>query len=233
MAEAIDLATLADVKEWLGITDSSSDALLGRLITAASQDFVNEILRPDITPDDDYTERFFRSQDFHSYCGHGAYYRCNQRQLFLKNYPVNSIALVTVNGTAIDLLSDPSTGSGYWFDPDAAPENRQSIYLLGESCGGFYTGFADYPYSFVPNVVVEYNGGYEEVPPAISQAVIELVAFKRGESQLQGANQTGGAVTIGTYSEQGGNVEMTLAALEANMPVGVQRVIDQYRRAVI
>jgi len=230
-----DLTTLAHVKEWLGITDTSQDALLSRLISSASQDFLNEINRPDLVPEAEYVEHLFRAQDFAPSNAYDSY-RWNRgyRQIFLKHYPVNSITTLTSNGDALTLESnpgDPQSGSGYWFDSTLDPENRQSIFLLADS-GVWYPG--TWPgWSYLPDIVVTYEAGYDDVPPAIEQAVIELVAFKRGESQLQSQNQSGGAVTIGTYTEHGGTVEMTLAALEANMPVSVQRVIDQYRRSVI
>jgi hypothetical protein len=227
-----DLTTLAHVKEWLGITDTSQDAMLSRLISSASQDFLNEINRPDLVPETEYTEHLFRPQDFACNPRNVYYWNRGYQQIFLKHYPVNSVTTLTSNGEALTLVSDPGdpqSGSGYWFDDTLEPENRQSVFLLAD-LGVWYPG--GWP-AFLPDIVITYEAGYDDVPPAIEQAVIELVAFKRGESQLQSATQTGGAVTIGTYSEQGGSIEMTLAALEASLPVSVQRVVDQYRRAVI
>jgi hypothetical protein len=57
-----DLCELADVKAWLGITDTVSDTLLRRLISSTSQDFLNEVRRNDFTPAQDWTEHLFKGR---------------------------------------------------------------------------------------------------------------------------------------------------------------------------
>lgn len=212
-----DLCELADVKTWLGITDTSSDAMLERLITATSEDFLNEIRRQDLTPAADYVDVILVNERLSS-CA-VPFFQPRQREVFLRHYPVNSVAKVTVDGQEIDAVDDPTTDSGYWFDDTRSPEDRQFIILLGfETCR---------------NVKVEYNGCYDEIPPSIEQAVIEWIAFKRGAGQLQQSNQSAGAVKIGDYQETGSAIEMTIAATKADIPTNVQRAIDQYWRPVI
>lgn len=227
-----DLTTLANVKAWLKITDTSLDTLLTRLITATSADFLNEIRRPDLLPEVEYTERLFRREDFPRPAQHDYdfYHRAHQA-MFLRHYPVNSITSVTVNGDAVNAATDPATDTGYWIDLTRSPEDRQKVFLLSDG-GLWYPGFNE-PWVFMPDIVIIYKGGYTTVPPAIEQAVIEWVSFRRGQSQLQQLDQSAGGERIGDYELVGQVIDNTMTAVEAEIPVNVQRVIDQYRRPVI
>jgi hypothetical protein len=101
-----DLTTLARAKEWLSITATTDDALLGRLVSSASdaiQTYLNRTLDSQA-----YTE----TRD-----GPGG------NRLMLANYPVTAVASVHVDGLPVPL----STGygvPGYMF-------NATSITLRG------------------------------------------------------------------------------------------------------
>jgi hypothetical protein len=86
-----DLTTLADVKAWLAVSQVADDALLSRLITAAST-FIKSWLNRDLLSTS-YT--IARS-------GNGGFV------LVLPNRPVTAVALVSVGGVALP----PSTGPG-------------------------------------------------------------------------------------------------------------------------
>jgi hypothetical protein len=231
-----DLCLLADVKTWLGITDDLSDPLFERLISAVSADFLNEIGRPELTPAADYTETIFRRDDLRAANDGFDLYRAARKEIYLRRYPVNSIASVTVNDNVIPEVVDPTTDSGWWFDPTRNPEDRQKVYLIGH----WYPVFA-IPWTWMPNIIVEYNGGYdpidepedEPVPTPITQAVIEWVAFRRATGQMQGLDQTSGGVKLGDYDNQTPVSVLTSKILAMPLPDSVQRVIDQYRRPVI
>ncbi|MDE2229908.1 MAG: phage gp6-like head-tail connector protein [Alphaproteobacteria bacterium] len=103
-----DLTTLANVKAWFAppLTTTGDDALLTRLITAASQ-FIQAWLGRTVA-ETAYTE---------TRNGFGG------TRLFLRNRPVVSVASLTVDGNAIA----PSSGAGqpgYLFDDS-------SVYLAG------------------------------------------------------------------------------------------------------
>lgn len=226
-----DLCLLADVKQWLGITDTNSDSLLSRLISAVSADFLNEIKRPELTPAADFTDTIFRAEDLraHEHMADGYnYYRRARQEIWLRRYPVNSITSVTVNGNVISEVTDPTTDSGWWFDATRQPEDRQKVFLIGH----WYPVFA-IPWTWMPNVVVGYNAGYATVPASIAQAVIEWVSFRRGQSQLQQLDQSAGGVKIGDYEQTSAASTLTAKILAMPLPDTVQRVIDQYRRPVI
>ena len=71
---AVDLVTLADVKEYMGITSSDDDSLLERLITAESQRI------------NTYCDRHFRNKTYVEF-----YNGTGQRRLRLRNFPVTSV----------------------------------------------------------------------------------------------------------------------------------------------
>lgn len=113
----IDLCTLADVKSYLAITDTTQDVLLQTLITAVSQFFAS------------YCGRVFQSNVYNErYNGTGG------NVLPLNQSPVTAVASVSVNGVALAAQVGQKQ-SGYTFDEFA-------LYSLGTqfSCAGFTTG---------------------------------------------------------------------------------------------
>lgn len=90
-----DLTTLANVKGYLNITNSTDDTLLSRLITAASS-FIEKIL-----------SRTFTAANYNEF------YDGNDGATFLlPYYPVNSITSVTIDTQVIPLAPD-SISNGY------------------------------------------------------------------------------------------------------------------------
>src|SRR5690242_13553606 len=92
------LTTVDNVKKWLGISGTTDDGMLSRLVTAVStaiESFLSRSLAQAT-----YTE----TRD-----GNG------RRALMLGNYPVTAVASVTVDGTAIPARTSPA-GNGYFFD---------------------------------------------------------------------------------------------------------------------
>jgi hypothetical protein len=88
-----DLTTLPRVKEWLAITASTNDALLSRLISAAS-DYIETYLSRDIA-----------RTSYQSYRdGHGG------RRLMFRNYPVVSLTAIKVGGVSIPPSVNGSPG---------------------------------------------------------------------------------------------------------------------------
>lgn len=111
MAAPGDLTTLPAAKEWLGISDESRDALIGRLITATSSQ-IQAWLGYKIAAQA-YSRRF---------SGLGSVF------LPLPDVPVTSVASVAIDGVAMPPAAGP-LGSGYAFE-------AAGIYLVG---GGRFT----------------------------------------------------------------------------------------------
>lgn len=132
-ANPIDLCTLADVKSYLNIQNTTNDALLQLLITAASQYMMT------------YCGRTFQLTTYtnEAYNGTG-----NAMQMLL-NSPVVAVSAVSVNGIARTPFNQSSYPGGYRFDEDG-------IYAgcdFGVWCDGFQNvvvsyqaGYATIPY---------------------------------------------------------------------------------------
>lgn len=93
-----DLTTLAKAKEWLNVTSATDDALLTRLVSAAS-DYIQTWLNRTIASGG-YTE----TRD-----GNGG------ATMLFANYPVTSVAAVLVDGLAVPASTGPGV-PGYVFN---------------------------------------------------------------------------------------------------------------------
>jgi uncharacterized phiE125 gp8 family phage protein len=104
-----DLTTLANVKAWLSppLTATVDDALLARLVTAASQ-FIQTWLNRTIL-----LQTYAETRN-----GPGS------TRLFLRNRPVTAVSALTIDGVAIPPSHPAPTGAGYLFDDS-------SLYLVG------------------------------------------------------------------------------------------------------
>ena len=101
-----DLCALADVKAFLGITSSATDAVLSALITNVSAAI------------ESYCNRTFASAAYtETRNGNGGW------RLFLGNGPVTAVVSVAVDGQAIPAAAD-ALASGYLFD-------EGTLYLRG------------------------------------------------------------------------------------------------------
>lgn len=145
---ANDLTTLADVKSWLAISDSTLDALLTRLITACST-FMQAYMNRDII-----------SQAYaKTFNGDG---KCEK---MLENYPITAVASVTVGGTSIPAgtVSGGAQSAGYYFDND-------TIYLVGYS---FAWGRQNCSVSYTAGLASN-----DKTMTALAQACIEVVSTR-------------------------------------------------------
>lgn len=98
------LTTLTAVKDWLGITNSDSDAGLQRIIDAASRFTLNWLGRPTLLRAT-YTQQF---------SGNG------KNAVMLTNWPVLSVTSVDIGSAAIAASTFGSSGqsSGWFLSPD-------------------------------------------------------------------------------------------------------------------
>ena len=200
-----DLTTLADVKAWLQIGQSAfpatDDALLTRLITAASQ-FIQTWLNRQITSQDWIETRDRIGNALGPY---------DVRYQFAA-FPVTAVSLVVVDGLTIPpipasppgppgmaVVSTFATQAGYLFTPT-------QLVIRG------YT---------VPRkagcVTLQYTAGYATTPPDLAQACIELVALRYRERTRIGevARAIGGGETV-SYSQK-------------DMSDSIKTLIQQYR----
>lgn len=103
-----DLTTLASVKTYGGITDTTKDALLSALITAASAAV------------EQYIGRIIQQQSYTALMdGNGA------ALLPLPQYPISAVSVVEINGVAVGANST-------WGDGGFAHDGDRSLYFPGE-----------------------------------------------------------------------------------------------------
>ena len=116
---ANDLTTLADIKSWLGRTDTNSDALIAALITRASRSICSYLQRPLLLP-----HAVSEVQD-----GTGG------NIMVLKEWPVLSVTSVVVDGITIPQATQQSPG--WVLDPwnGVPPGRMQALRLRGYSFG--------------------------------------------------------------------------------------------------
>jgi hypothetical protein len=198
----VDLTTLADVKEWLGIspTNTANDDLLQMMITAESayiQTWCNRILVQQTI------------NETREGTGSGT--------MMFREYPVAAVAAVYMNGTAVppspNVGGQPQYAYGYYFT------SRKLMLRGGVWCKG------------EGNVVLTYTAGYppNAIPADLAQAAVELSAFRYkqkdrisigGGQSIDGQSvQFGGA---GKDGKSGGNM--------GDMPEYVQTLIQNYKR---
>lgn len=136
------LTTLAKLKQYGSIAEFESDTLLLRMIDAASSAI------------EQYCSRIFETAIYtETRDGTGT------RKMALRNFPVFSVASVTVNGQNIPRRAS-ATSSGFTNDD-----------LCVKLTGYWFDNGVD-------NVVIEYTGGLAAVPPDVELACCEAVMLR-------------------------------------------------------
>lgn len=151
-----DLVSLAEVKTWLGITntDATRDALLSQLITQISRAIFNNINRNNLLPQT-VTETYDGS-------GHS--------RLQLRNWPALSVSSVTVDTATYAVSTSVSTPGFFLEPPDTEPPGNMQLLHL-RYCR-FTKGWQ--------NVSVTYTIGYMvsgEVQSIPSSGPYQITAF--------------------------------------------------------
>jgi hypothetical protein len=145
----VDLTTLANVEAWLGLTvgaDPTADALLSRLITAASTYFQQ------------YCSREFALTSYaETRSGLGG------SRMMLFNTPVASVSSLTIDGVAIPARSPLTQTSST--TPDGYVNDDLSVMVTGWF--RFNRGYN--------NIAVNYTAGYSPIPFDLEQACIDTV----------------------------------------------------------
>jgi hypothetical protein len=188
-----DLTTLADVKAWLGRTDSNSDALLSALITRASRQIYSYLQRSLILPHEVNEVRD----------GTGG------NVLVLGQWPVMSVAAVIVGAREVPQAPTP-VGSGWTLEQwDGLPPGRpQAVSLKGYAFGQSFPGAENNQI-----VTIAYQAGYQvsEEPQIVSAGSATVNApygewaSDQGVSYASGVplQSVTGAPSVGQYQLSG------------------------------
>lgn len=174
---AIDLTTLAAVKNLAGAVASTDDQEIQDLITGFSQYVLARTGRDSLNSVGSYNE---------NYDGNG-----NSR-LFLRNSPIVSVVSVTVGAFTLQ-QSTSLTTSGWYIE-----QGKKSI---GIRCAGGIIGFGPNIFSKGQgNVQVNYTAGYAATPFDLEVACREAVAigYKRKSWQDQESKSLSGGGASGT-----------------------------------
>lgn len=199
-----DLCELDDVKAWLEIPDTNktADAMLTRLISATSAEFIQAIDRNDFTPEVAFTDSMLVLRTPASRAQKSI-------TVVLKHWPVNTITSVTVDGTAVAESSD-GFADGYVFSDGADPEARVGISIVGSLATSCSTSPLE--------VTVVYDAGYDTVPADVTQAVIDWVAYKYRSRQWIGMTQ------------KHMNAGETVSYEQVEMPTSTACCVERYKR---
>ncbi len=188
-----DLCLLAELKAWLPNQGSNDDSALQSLITNGSVQILQYINRPHLLAS-------ILGTINESYDGNGS------DRLLPRNFPINSVTAVTVDGVGIPASQGFAGGSqlaGYLFD-------SRRIMLRGfRFCRG------------LQNVSVTYTAGYTSIPLDLKQAAIETLALMYRQRTHIGekSNAMGGQITL--------SFDMS------EMPPRSVSVFNQYRRVAM
>lgn len=136
-----DLCQLADVKVWLGRSDSNSDAVLSALITRTSRLIYSYLQRAPVLP-----HTVTETRD-----GTGG------NALLLRQWPANSISSLTVGEQTIPHAPDACSPGWTLEFLDAAPPGRAQTLTLN----GYSFGFALPGATNAQNVRIAYQAGYQ------------------------------------------------------------------------
>jgi len=199
-----DLTTLGDVKSWLqtgqNAFPATDDALLTRLITAASQ-FIQTWLSRQIASQD-----WIETRD-----GLGNAFGPSEMRYQFAAFPVTAVNRVVVDGVVIPAIP-PLTQSGSVVVGTFAAQPGY-LFTPAQLVIRGYT---------VPRkaacVTLQYTAGYSVPPADLAQACIELVALRYRERSHIGevTKAIGGGQTV-SYSQK-------------DMSDGIKTLIQQYRR---
>jgi hypothetical protein len=210
-----DLTTLADVRAWLQTGQqpypSTDDALLTRLVTAASGLITAWLNRPIVSADWQETRDGTGSFGWETTFVFGV-------------QPVTAVLLVLVNGLMIPPVPSSFAVAG---SPPALP-GQPVISTYPQLAGYVFTPTAltirGYPVPRMKaSVLLQYTAGFATVPPDVAQAAIELVCRKYRERTRIGerSKSLGGGETVAYQT-----VSFTLR----DMASDIQLLLQQYRQ---
>ena len=162
--DTIDLVTVEQVKNWLGIGPDmiGCNAVIQLLISSFSQYVLNRTGRSSFK----HVVQFSQTYD-----GNG------NNRLFLDETPIVNIVSVNIGSYSVPLSSGVTT-PGLYID-----RSKKSI-VFRNSGFSLTPPLSIYPYRFIPgegNVQVTYTAGYSAVPFDLQEITIEIVAqnYKR------------------------------------------------------
>jgi len=198
------LTTLERVRDWVGVTSSNNDLVLTRLVDETSRFILSYIQRPTLF-------QYIFSDIYDGNC---------QRVQTLRHWPVQSVALVTVDGNTIPASSGPQS-SGFALEPwDGFPPGRpQSVVLRGHE---FARGNSNVNIVYTTGFIV--NGEAQTVPASTNYTLAAKAPYGSFGADIGVTYANGvplafvqGVPAAGQYGVSGGTY--SFAAADAAAPV--------------
>lgn len=175
MADPNDLTTLAKVKQALGITDTSQDAFLAELITAATSAIETYACRKFKART--YTNEFYDGPD--------------DPGLVLKNYP-----LISVADLRLDTDHKFNTDAILVEDTDFITQLEEGMIELITSSLGWGGESVKFPRG-AKIIRITYNAGYVIIPADLDRACVQLVAYWKNNELKLGLS----SISLGAFSQ--------------------------------
>ncbi|MGH6878880.1 MAG: phage head-tail connector protein [Rhizomicrobium sp.] len=173
-----DLCALADLKAWLGRTDTNSDALLAALLTRTSRQIYAYLQRGLILP-----RTVSETRD-----GTGG------STMVLRQWPAISVASLTIGNLTIPERTS-NCGAGWAMETwDGTPPGRaQTLSLCGYAFGLSFPGAAN-----AQNVQIVYQTGYEvsAEPQTVANGVATVLAPYGAWASDMGVSYADGAALV-------------------------------------
>lgn len=168
----MDILTLDELKQYLGINDTTQDTALKIYLSGISETLISMIGRNIMK--EDYIER---------------YEGTNSTELILRHYPINNIS--NVQFVLDGVVQEELTNIDYVINKNAGILYRDSGWLRrGDST--WMSGKVNFPRK---HIRVEYNAGYEEAP-----GDLKLIALQLAKEQYNIDNSEGNAKGLKSYS---------------------------------
>jgi hypothetical protein len=188
-ANAIDLATLANVKLWAGVTSATEDVTIQDAITA----FSLHILR--LTGRGTADGSVVAASPLTSIVPYDEFYDGNGNdRLPLRNWPINSVVSVNDSGRVITAATSLS-GPGYVVD-----QSKKFIVLRGFYPRILQRGYYRAGFTLgTQNIEVSYTAGFAAVPYDLDMLTRKVVALNyksRGWIGMKSQAMAAGAGTV-------------------------------------
>lgn len=193
----MDLTTLSACLSWAGIAGQSTNNNIQACLTAASIQFLRLTGRGPRNWQNATQNPFNEPVDYvETYDGNVG------QKLFLRNFPINSIASLTVGGFTVPQFTGPLS-PGYTVDD----QGRSIAMILGATVGGAFSGrgygyqtrysYGSRPFaSGVQSINVSYNAGFTTFG-VVDELYTILPAW-----QASHGYSTGDRISDGTYIQQ-------------------------------
>lgn len=201
----VDICSLAQVKDWLGIPASNTDddSMIQGLITSFSQFVINKTGILSFNSVQNYVD---------VYDGNGNY------RIFLNNRPITTVSSVIIG--AYTVPQSTSLTSPGWF----IEQSKKSIAFRSVG-SALMPPQSIYPYSFVSgvgNIQISYSAGYTRCPLDLQEACFKSVAiYYRRKDYIDLASKSLSA---------GAGVSGTITYRLWDLPPEIKSVIDFYSR---